>query len=127
MWLLLGSVVIVGYAMIGFSLLLVYRICLRATATTESLTGSMTGVVTELISAKTFTETGNERLANNMLVHGTNQTHALRTPAPPIVPPVPEDYPRPDEQTIGPALSDAEILGFETMAVGGSVPPEDEA
>jgi len=125
--LLLGSLVVGFVAISLLALILFYRLCVRSNRTSELLGRDISSIITELISAKTFGEQGNERLATNMLNHSTNWQNQAREPIHhPIVPPTEEALPRPEDQIIGPALSDIEILGEDdSMYVGGDeAPPE---
>ena len=125
--LLLGSLVvgIIGIAMLG--MLLLYRLCSRQTKTSELFGGNLSSIVTEMISAKTAGETGNERLATNMLKHSTNWQNQAREPVHhDITPPIHEPTPREEDQPTGPVVSEVEALGEdEPMTVGGEIVPEE--
>lgn len=116
--LLLGSLVVGCLAISALSLFLIYRLCVRANKTSETLGGNISSIVTELISAKTYAETGNDRLATNMLSHSTNWQNTQKTV--PIQHPIDtpeEELAKTFEPQVGPGLSDIEILGDD-------LPPE---
>jgi len=124
--LLLGSLIAGVFGISTLAMVLIYRLCSRATKTSEQFGGNISSIVSELISAKTYAETGNERLAVNMLKHSTNWQNENREPVHhQMIPPIPEPTMKPEDQHIGPAVSDVEALGEDDpLTVGGEVPPE---
>lgn len=125
--LLLGSLVvgIIAIAMLG--MLLLYWLCSRQATTSEQFGGNISSILTELMAAKTFSETGNERLAVNMLKHSTNWQNQAREPVHhDMIPPIPEPTPKEEDQHIGPVVSDEEVIGEDdAMTIGGPIPPEE--
>ena len=122
--LLWGSLIVGFFGICALSVFLIYRLCVRSGKTSELLGRDISSIITELIAAKTFAEQGNERLATNMLKHSTNWQNTAREPIHhPIVPPE-EPLPRPEDQRIGPGISDIEILGGDDAMSFGEIPPE---
>ena len=106
--LLLGSVGLIS----ALSVILFYRLVVRVIATSEAMARDISSIVTELISAKTFAETGNDRLATNMLSHSTNwQNTQKKVPIHHPIEAAEEELLQTVEPQIGPAISDIEILG----------------
>jgi len=111
--LLLGSLGLIS----ALSIFLFYRLCVRVITTSEAMARDISSIVTELISAKTFAETGNDRLATNMLSHSTNWQNTQKKV--PIHHPIEaaEELAKPFEPQVGPGVSDVELLGED-------LPPE---
>ena len=70
--LLWGSLIVGFFGICGLSVILIYRLCVRSSKTSELLGRDISSIITELISAKTFAEQNNKHLTTNILKHSTN-------------------------------------------------------